>query len=156
MKWLLELSDLQWDRLDDLIGATTTVVVAGLVAWLALRKDSSLQKSERHFQFRDERAEFYSEFIEKMNSAFALYWDCIETDENPDHPARKEAQKTALAVDTQAYKIQIRAPNFVSHACRNMNGHTQHLITMLLLKGEVGAVPSSEYEKAKDNMLRAM
>ena len=156
MRWLAELSEIQWDRVSDDFGHFSIVLIAVLVAWIALRKDTDLQQSERHFEFRDERAQFYSTFIDMMNAAFIRSWDWAKTNDSSDLVGKKAAQNAAMELDSQSYKIQIRAPNFVAHACGNMNGHVQ-TVSLLLLEFASEAKPlDEEYEKAKRNMLKAM
>jgi hypothetical protein len=155
VSFLLKLSDTEWSRLMSLVQALSTVAVALLVAWLAIRKETKVQKMQRHFAFGDERAELYSVCVQLMNTCVARYWETSGADTDPFTREAKALEAAALELDTHTMKIQIRAPKFVSHACMNVNGHLQHVSSGVVLGAEWEPL-SEEFEVAKRNMLKAM
>ncbi len=144
-----------WSRIVDLSDSLVTVFVAIIVAIIATRRETNKQLAQRHFDFRDERADIYAELIAKMNKAIGLYLGC----ESATHYLTKQetgaADIAALDFETATLRAQIQVPEYVAHACLSINGRIQTLIAQLGAPNGIG-MQEMEFDSAKNNMLKVM
>jgi hypothetical protein len=132
-----------------------TLLIALLVAFIATRRETKKQLAQRHFDFRDERAEIYASIIDALNKAMGAYFRFQDAKLEERPSVKTEADKYALELETSVQAAQIRVPEFVAHACLNANGRMQVLISQLGRKNAV-RFDDSEFDQAKGNMLKVM
>ena len=144
-----------WSRILDLSDVFSTVFVAILVAIIATRRETNKQLVQRHFDFRDGREKIYVDMIAKMNNAIGLYFGCEHSIHHGEEFDLDTVSDAALDFETSTLRAQIQVPEFVAHACLNLNGRIQILVGELGQRDAIG-MHQMEFEAVKRNMLKVM
>ena len=155
MSLIEAVPEVVWTRIIDLTNSLVTVAVAVLVALIATKRETRKQLAQRHFEFRDQRANIYADIIEKSNTVIFLYLEHLDPRRSSSEENIKVTNRAAMDLETAAYKGQIHVPEFVAHACLNFNGRMQHLVHSLE-SHDRPSMEELEFEQSKRNMLKVM
>ncbi|MBI1493614.1 hypothetical protein [Halocynthiibacter styelae] len=134
-----------------------TVLVALVVALTASQRERRQLHTSRHFEFADERAQLYANFVRQVGRT----WDAWFTASNfssdfKELPQVRLASEMALELDTQMNILRVRLPSTVVSACSQVNGMLQTYVAELELHDELYSVKSDQFEDAKERMLELM